>query len=694
VTFDATLHKGHDDVRGDVTLRDESRSRFTLGLHARTEKDTLRLELAGEGGLAPLSPWLPAALTQAARTAPVDVRAQLGLSPGDRAAGRASVRLGDLVALEGNLSFQDKLLRFSDVRAATDLALAGPTAGLPSGVTGRAEVADGEITWAPERGGWPQGRATVHLLDAVFPPASGVDARAGGVELKLVLEPREGGASVRGDLRGDRVAVAGLEISPIATPLRIDLDGRGAPSRVELTAVTAQVLGTPLRGAVAYDVARARADGRVEASAARLDALLRRLGADWLGPSDQVRAGSIRMVVTALDPRGLTDGKVEADLRDLALHQPEGEAAVERASLRATVASGRAAIVFDARRVHGTLRSFEGQLARLDGTADVARDGGSARLDRATVVARDGEGREMLQAELAPQGAGAAGPVRLTARLPALERLAPLWPSIQRQVTGSATVELTAPDAGFGAYEGRLALQVATAELLGGRLSLRDVSGDVPLRRGGATPPAGADMYGPFKVGEFVGYGVVLYDVTARARAVDQRLTLTDLRYGLYSGEGSGTIDLELGANGPTARARITGERVRIDEFMAAYGVHGGTMTGLLRYDLNVRYGGGRFGADGQLSVPQGGTVTIELLDRLLSWAQADPTGVVKTALGNLRNFDYKAADMAVRTQADDIRVTLSLKGREILGIFPPRVKEINVVEMPMGFLAKQFPGL
>jgi hypothetical protein len=694
VTFDATLHKGHDDVRGDVTLRDESRSRFTLGLHARTEKDTLRLDLAGEGGLAPLSPWLPAALTQAARTAPVDVRAQLGLSPGDRAAGRASARLGDLVAFEGSLSFHDKVLRLSELRATADLALAGPTAGLPSGVTGRAEVADGEVTWAPERGGWPHARATVHLLDAALPAAAtGVDARAGGVELKLVLEPREGGASVRGELRGDRVEVAGLELSPVATPLRIDLDAGGAPSRVELTALTAQVLGTPLRGALAYDVPRTRADARVEASAARLDALLRRFGAGWLRGSDQVRAGSLRVVVTALEARGLTDGKVEAELRNLALRQPEGEAAVERASLRATVASGRAAVSFDAEGVRGALPRFEGRVARLDGTADVARDGGGAQLDRVTVVARDGEGQEMLQAELGRQGAGAAGPVRLTVRLPALERLAPLWPSIPRQVTGSATVELAAPDVGFGAYEGRLALQVATAELLSGRLSLRDVSAEVPVRRGGG-PTTAPEPGGTFHVGEIVGYGVVLYDARARARLVDDVLTLSDLHYGLYSGEGGGTIELSLAGDGPNARAQLRGQGVRLEEFVAAYGIRGGTMTGLLRYDLDVRYQGGRLAASGRLSVPEGGTVTIELLDRLLAWESADPTGILKRALGNLRAFDYKAADAAVRTDKDDIRVTLSLKGREIFGIFPPRVKEINVDGMPLGFLARQFPAL
>ena len=72
----------------------------------------------------------------------------------------------------------------------------------------------------------------------------------------------------------------------------------------------------------------------------------------------------------------------------------------------------------------------------------------------------------------------------------------------------------------------------------------------------------------------------MLYDVTARARAVDQRLSLTDLRYGLYSGQGRGTVELELRPDGLAARARLDGEGVRIEEFIAAYGIRGGTMTG------------------------------------------------------------------------------------------------------------------
>ena len=32
------------------------------------------------------------------------------------------------------------------------------------------------------------------------------------------------------------------------------------------------------------------------------------------------------------------------------------------------------------------------------------------------------------------------------------------------------------------------------------------------------------------------------------------------------------------------------------------------------------------------------------------------------------------------------------MQGRERFGIFPPRVREINIRDMPLGFLARQFP--
>src|SRR5262249_49750295 len=180
-------------------------------------------------------------------------------------------------------------------------------------------------------------------------------------------------------------------------------------------------------------------------------------------------------------------------------------------------------------------------------------------------------------------------------------------------------------------------------------------------RRGGQAPAGGS-----IQAGELIGYGVVLYDLTGRAAALDGRLAITDLHHGIYSGEGGGTVTLEFASGGPVVQAHLTGQGVRIEEFMAAYGIRGGTMTGLLGYDLKLKLAGGQLAADGQFLVPDGGTVTIELLDRLLKYADADPTGVVKKALGNLRGFDYKAAEGAVRTASDGLRVSLSLQGREL----------------------------
>jgi hypothetical protein len=689
VAFDATLHKGSGEVRGDLVLRSPVGSRFALGLGARAEGDTVRLELAGQGAPEALSPWLPASLTQTAQAGPVDLRAQLGLSPGDRAAGHVSARLGALATLEGAVSFQDRTLRLTDLRATTDLALAAPVAGLQGAVKGRAEIADGTVSWMPERGGWPEAQVTLHVLDTVLPAsAAGVDVRTKGVEARLTLEPHDKGLSARGDLRGDRVEVAGLALAPVASPLRLEVDPNGTVSRVELAGLTAEVLGSPVKGTLAYDFVRGRADARVEMGKARLDALARDLGADWLGPSDELHAGSVRVAVIGLDPRGWSEGSVNAEVGALAFRQSAGEIGIDRAELRGTVRGGVATVGLEASQVRGGLPFFQGLLSQVQGSADVVRDGGGTGVVRAALVARDAEGHDMFQADLGRPTPGLSGPVRLTLQAPALERLAPLWPSVPRQVVGSASAQLESPDLGFSTYAGHVTLRVDSAELLDGKLSARDISADVPLARGGS-PPTG----GQLRAGELIGFGVVLYDLTGRAAAQDGRLAITDLRYGLYSGQGEGTVTLEFGEDGPVVVAHLSGEGVRIEEFMAAYGIHGGTMTGLLRYDLKMKVGD-RLAAEGQFLVPEGGTVTIELLDRLLKYADADPTGVVKQALGNLRAFDYKSAEASVRTASDGLRVSLSLQGRERFGIFPPRVKEINVHDMPIGFLARQFPGL
>ena len=251
--------------------------------------------LTGQGDLGPLAPWLPAALVQAPRAAPLDVRAHLGLSPGDRAAGRASAKLGDLATVEGTLSFQDKQLRVdraSRHRGPRDRglgwrALAGP-------VQGRAELADGEVTWAPERGGWPEGRATLRLLEAT---RAGLGLRARRARRRSRDTARAHAHARRGQRcaatsRGGGSSSRGWSSRSVSSPLRVDIGAGGVVSRAG--AVWPDGAGPRSARAGRGDAMTSGGrgpDARLETATARLDPIVRRLGSGWLGPSDQLQRG-------------------------------------------------------------------------------------------------------------------------------------------------------------------------------------------------------------------------------------------------------------------------------------------------------------------------------------------------------------------------------------------------------------------
>jgi hypothetical protein len=357
---------------------------------------------------------------------------------------------------------------------------------------------------------------------------------------------------------------------------------------------------------------------------------------------------------------------------------------------------GRIELTLD--ELHASLPALRGAVPRVVATAELGGPPGSAapggvRLAAATVAARDGAGQDLLTARLEPAGAGA---LRATADAPDLARLDGLWPEVERKLSGRAALAATLSGPGWGDLDGRLTLQVPDAEVLGGKVLLRDLTAELPVRRG---PGAGdGPAWGRLAIAELIGYGLVVRDIASPARLWKDRLSLSQLTYALYSASGKGWAEVELEAAGPWARGELTGTGMRIEEAMAAYGVRGGTMTGLLGYDLDAQYRAGHLGVKGRFDVPAGGSVSIELLDRLLAQAEADPTGVVRSALENLRNFEYKSAAAAVRSVTsargvDDLRFSLSLLGRERFGIFPPRVKEINVHEMPLSFLMRQFPS-
>jgi hypothetical protein len=451
-----------------------------------------------------------------------------------------------------------------------------------------------------------------------------------------------------------------------------------------------RIEGAALQGTAAYDAAARRLDARLEGDDVEAGELVRRLLPGWLAPGDRIRLAGLRVTTAGLDPRDLGQGGARLEARSLRLVRSEGQLTGGRLTARADLAGGPIAVAVDAERLSSTLPALPGAIGRVTASVDLVRQPDSGlRPSRAALTARDGEGREMLVATLAP--AASRGRVRLSAHAPALERLDGLWPDVPRRLNGSARLDVELGEGAPTAADGRLALSVPEGDLRGGKVSVREVEVDVPIRRG--MESAGEPPWGKITIGELIGYGVVVRDLVTPARLWRDRLSLNQLAYVLYSGSGTGWSEVEWQPAGPAVRGKLTGSRVRIEEFMAAYGVRGGTMTGLLGYELDYEYRAGQLGLNGRFEVPEGGTVNIELLNRVLGYAETDPSGVVRQALENLRAFDYKHATADVRSAGADIRIGLSLQGRERFLIFPPKVREINIRNMPLSFLARQFPG-
>ncbi len=689
ITVDLNLLKGAREAKGTLTARAGGGRPLTLRLDARLDGDTARLALAGQGPLAPVAGWLPAAAATALGGAAVDLRVDADLGSRESV---ARVHVGGGAGLEaaGTLTVAGDAVTLQLSRASADLGTAAGLGGLAWRPTGRAELSEASATWEAGRAGWPTVRATLRVPALTLPAAgAGVDVAGERVEATLRLAPGPP-AALTGEARLARVRAAGLDGGPVETRYRIGLESDGRVARIELTDLRGRAEGAALQGEATYDGATGRLDARLEGEQVEAADLVRRLLPGWLGASDRLRLAGLRVAATGLEPRTLAQGSTRLEARGFEWVRPRGRLTGARLDARSEFAPGAARTAVDARGIVSTLGMLPGTIPALALSAEVthaAEAGWQPR--RGEVVARDAAGREMLVATLSP--GGAPGALRLAARVPALERLAGLWPDVPRTLNGSARLDVEMPGGSPAVADGRLTLSVPEGELTEGRVSIRDLEADLPIRRGPDT--GGEPPWGRIAAGELIGYGVVVRDLATPARIWHDRLSVNQLAYVLYSGTGDGWAEVEWEPAGLSARGTLHGRGVRIEEFMSAYGIRGGTMTGLLGYALDYHYQAGRLALNGRFEVPEGGTVNIQLLERLLGYADVDPTGVVRRALENLRAFDYKDATAEVRSAGNDIRVSLSLRGRERFLVFPPKVKEINVRNMPLSFLARQFPG-
>ena len=141
-------------------------------------------------------------------------------------------------------------------------------------------------------------------------------------------------------------------------------------------------------------------------------------------------------------------------------------------------------------------------------------------------------------------------------------------------------------------------------------------------------------------------------------------------------------------------RSRLEGEKVDIDRVFREYPIQGGMMTGRLSYTVGFRHmasQGSEVGGTIQVKEP-GGTVSISVLRRLLSYADTDPTGILRQTLENLSEFQYRTLDVDVRTVGGTTRLNLKLVGKGgLFGLLPPRVREINIKNVPLDFLVRTF---
>jgi hypothetical protein len=686
--FDLSLRKAAGVAKAELTLREPRVAPLVVTMTGKAEGQAAGVALTGRGGLVSLASWLPARSATALRERTLDLALELDLPPGQATTARGRIAIGDTVVVEGTAVVKDGAVEATLPSATADLAFAAAVAGLDWTPTGRVELSQATARWRPGGEG-PTLRAGVRAAALSLPAAGvGVDVSAQRLEGRLALDPDPAGAALSGDVRATQLAVAGVEVAPVETRYRLALAG-GQVKRLALDGLVARVEGADLRGTVGYDPGAGRVEARVEGQDVEASGLIRRLAPGFLDAGERVRLAGLTVTTPGLDPRGWRSGAVRLEGRGLRWQRSAGAVSATRLDTRAELKPAGAAVSLDAERVVSTLPALPAELPRVTGSAELAR-GADGKLgpQRGTLTARDGQGRDLVVAGLEPSTT--AGRLRLSARAPALERLDTLWSTVPRRLTGSARLDVEVTAADLGAADGRLALDIPEGELQGGKISVREVTADVPLRRGAFL---GEPPWGRLQVGELIGYGVVVRDLVTPARVVRDRLSLNALSYALYSGSGKGWAEVEADAGGLAVRGQLTGEGVRIEEFIASYGVRGGTMTGLMRYALDHQYRAGRLTLKGRFDVPEGGAVNIELLNRLLAYADVDATGVVRRALENLREFDYKSATVEAHTAGNDILASLAMQGRERFKIFPPRVKAITVKDMPLSFVARQFPG-
>lgn len=324
------------------------------------------------------------------------------------------------------------------------------------------------------------------------------------------------------------------------------------------------------------------------------------------------------------------------------------------------------------------------------------------------------EGRPIVRAELAraelslrsPQGtlatmtarsqprrggeAGGPGPVAVEGRVQDLSRLPrPDWLAVRLAGEARAGGILEWGDSG-PRFAGELGLHVTRAEMAAeSPIVISGLRASLPLAwGGGGEPPPGA-----VTAESLAAFGFVLRRLASPARLSGRTLSLPEISYVHYGGSGKGYLNADLGGSPVPLRVRLEGEGVDLATLTTEYGLTVGRITGRVRYLLVAQYSRaqGLLAAGQVASEPPGGEVNIDALKKLLSYAEGDPTGILRQTLESLSVFSYESLTGDVRLGPPGGRVSLSLTGKKRLGLFPGPVRAINFQNVPLSLLTRTF---
>ncbi len=272
----------------------------------------------------------------------------------------------------------------------------------------------------------------------------------------------------------------------------------------------------------------------------------------------------------------------------------------------------------------------------------------------------------------------------IQASLPDLSRLPQLVQGVAYEATGSVRLDGRLAWAAGGAprFQGEADVKIPRLAFPRFEAVVSELAGRIPVWYG----VEGNAPFGTVTIQSLSTHGIGVSGFSSPAQFQDGILNLPEATYVHYGGTGRGWVQASLTDPALPVRFRFEGSRVDLGRFFGETGFQAAKVTGQARYVVGLIFSR-EFGAEaaGEFHVdPPGGVISIDVLKRLILSAPESPLGIVRETLEELSEFNYKSLEGQLFMDRQETHVSLSLRGKERLGIFPPKIRAINIENLPL----------